>query len=310
MEVVSMRSTKLTAAIVLTIAMAGGFACSSDSGGDNGTGGKGGSGGTGGSAGRGGSGGSTGGSTGGSSSSGGTTGGSSSTGGTGGSTGGTGGSTGGTGGSGGSTGGTGGSTGGTGGSTGGTGGSTGGTGGSAGDGGKLDTMTDSSGGMEAGTGAFTIMGDFGMMGMNKCFKMGNTRTTGQRSPAIMWDGVPAGTMSLAVSLRDLQGGVHWVMYNIPPTEKGLAAALPGGTMPGAPAPMGSRQTGAWFGPGADGVHRYEYQVWALKVATVTGGSATAMYNNTLPPERIASAKIHACGNAGASCAGCPNGPNP
>jgi phosphatidylethanolamine-binding protein (PEBP) family uncharacterized protein len=311
-----MKSYKRPLALALAFALgAAGIACSESSDG-GGTGGSG-SGGTGGSTGgRGGSGGSSTGGTGGSSTGG--TGGSS-TGGTGGSTGGTGGSTGGTGGSTGGTGGSTGGTGGTGGSTGGTGGSTGGTGGSSADGGKMDTMGDGSGGMEAGTGAFTITGDFSMMGANKCFKSGNTRTTGNpanQSPAIMWSNPPASTMSFAVSLRDLQGGIHWVMWNIPPTATGLAAALPSGAMPGAPAPMGSSQFSGmggqvWYGPGANDVHRYEYQVWALKVASLPAGSnKNTLYNTLLPAERIGSAKIHACGNAGASCSGCPAGPNP
>jgi phosphatidylethanolamine-binding protein (PEBP) family uncharacterized protein len=171
-----------------------------------------------------------------------------------------------------------------------------------------DRSSDMGGGSEAGTGAFTITGDFSMMGANKCFKSGNTRNTGQKSPAIMWMNPPDGTLSFAVSLKDLTNqGIHWVMYNIPPTTTGLAAALPGGAMPGPPAPAGSSQSETWYGPGAGQVHRYEYQVWALKVATVSGSKGN-LYNTILPMQRISSAKVHACGNDAASCAGCPAGP--
>ena len=276
--------------------------CGSDDGETNtGTGGTSARGGSGGGSARGGTGGGSSTSTGGGSGT--------STGGSVGSNGGAGGSSTSTGGAGGGSGGSAGGAGG-----GGAGGSSSGSGGSMGRGGSGGGAGDAraeGGATEGGSaGEFTITGDFSMMGMNKCFKMGNTRTTGQKSPAIMWTGAPADTKSFAVSLRDLQGGIHWVMWNIPPTEAGLAAALPAGAMPGAPAPMGSRQTGTWFGPGAGAVHRYEYQVWALKVAEIPGGSTGALYNMMLPAQRIASAKIHACGNADASCAGCPAGPNP
>jgi phosphatidylethanolamine-binding protein (PEBP) family uncharacterized protein len=296
-----MRISPTHATVLALVFGAGLLACGNEEGGGTGgTGGSAGSGGSTGGAGGRGTGGSSAGSGGSSAGSGGSTGGS------GGSTGGSGAGTGGSGGSGGATGGSGGSTGGSGGSTGGSGGSTGGSGGGTADmgpeGGGSDMAGDS-----AGTGAFTITGDFSMMGTNKCFKSGNTRNTGQRSPAIMWTSPPEGTMSFAVSLRDLQGGIHWVMYNIPPTATGLAAAIPAGAMPGSPAPMGSSQSETWYGPGAGEVHRYEYQVWALKVPTVNGSKAN-LYNTVLPMQRISSAKVHACGNAGASCAGCPAGP--
>ena len=190
-------------------------------------------GGTGGSSGSGGSGGSTGGrggSTGGSSGSGGSTGGSNASGGSGGS------STGGSGGTGGSsTGGTGGSgTGGTGGSAG-SGGSavvlvqevpeaSGGSGGSAADGGKMDTMGDA-GGTEGGgnTGAFTFTSpDFLMIsGGRLCHKKEQTSSGGQVSPGLMWSGLPPETKSIVVSLKDRNGGTHWLMCNIQPTVTSL-----------------------------------------------------------------------------------------
>jgi phosphatidylethanolamine-binding protein (PEBP) family uncharacterized protein len=272
-----MRSTKLSAAIVLTLAMAGGFACSSDS--DNGgTGGSSGSGGSGGSAGRGGSGGSSssGGTTGGSSSTGGTTGGSSSTGGTGGSTGGTGGSTGGTGGS---TGGTGGSTGGTGGSTGGTGGtggSTGGTGGSS-DGGKMDTMTDGSGGMEAGGGGAFALNVTGVETRNgrRFFVRGQTNGTGNMSPGFEWGPHPE-AKSYVLSMIDMSnGGTHWLMYDIPPTVTKIPPALmrPNTLMvPEVPGAKHTRFSGGnpfgYFGPGAGSCNRYHFVIHAMKAETL------------------------------------------
>jgi Raf kinase inhibitor-like YbhB/YbcL family protein len=57
------------------------------------------------------------------------------------------------------------------------------------------------------------------------------------SPALSWAGAPASTKSLMVFCEDPDVGnpppfVHWVVYNIPPTAKGLPEALP--IEPGAP----------------------------------------------------------------------------
>ena len=52
------------------------------------------------------------------------------------------------------------------------------------------------------------------------------------SPALMWSGAPAGTRQFALVFDDpdvVFGGqtfVHWVVYNIPGTAKGLPAELP------------------------------------------------------------------------------------
>jgi Raf kinase inhibitor-like YbhB/YbcL family protein len=51
------------------------------------------------------------------------------------------------------------------------------------------------------------------------------------SPAISWSGVPSGTKELALVLEDPDAGnpppfVHWVLYRIPATAKGVPEALP------------------------------------------------------------------------------------
>jgi phosphatidylethanolamine-binding protein (PEBP) family uncharacterized protein len=313
-----MRSTKLATAIVLTLAMAGGLACSEETGGGGGTGGKGGSGGSGGSStgGRGGSGGSSTGGTGGSSTGG--TGGSS-TGGTGGSsTGGTGGSsTGGTGGS--STGGTGGSsTGGSGGSGGsGGGGGSGGSGGSGGgggssaDGGKMDRMGDGSGGMEAGnTGAFALtVSGVDMRNGKLYFKSGQTRGTGQMSPGFSWGAHPeAKSYALSMYDRTNNSNTHWVMYDIPATVTMLPPNLAHMTM--SPEVPGARHTSfaggiGYFGPGAGSCNTYVFEVHALKVEKLMVGGAS---NNNLRNMILANAMNRAAktpevlviGNTGAT----------
>ena len=64
------------------------------------------------------------------------------------------------------------------------------------------------------------------------------------SPALTWSGLPEDTQSLALIVDDPDAPdpaapklvwVHWVLYNIPPSEKGLPGALkelPAGAMPG------------------------------------------------------------------------------
>jgi phosphatidylethanolamine-binding protein (PEBP) family uncharacterized protein len=167
----------------------------------------------------------------------------------------------------------------------------------------MDTMTDGSGMEAGGTGAFMISGDFVMMGDRLCHKAGQTRLTNgpsgtNKSPALMWGKVPEGTVSIAVSLKDLTNqGIHWVMWDIPVTETGLAAAIPAGAAPGAPAPMGSQQSNTWYGPGAGGApHRYEYQVWALKARVMGTRDKGMIYNTILPREKLDSKILYAWGS--------------
>ncbi len=50
------------------------------------------------------------------------------------------------------------------------------------------------------------------------------------SPPLNWDGIPEGTKSLALISDDPDAPVgtwvHWVIFNIPPTEKGLPEGVP------------------------------------------------------------------------------------
>ena len=61
------------------------------------------------------------------------------------------------------------------------------------------------------------------------------------SPPLTWSNVPAGTKELAVVCEDPDAGnpppfVHWVIYRIPATAKGLPENIP--FEPGAPMPAG------------------------------------------------------------------------
>ena len=96
------------------------------------------------------------------------------------------------------------------------------------------------------------------------------------SPAINWTGVPSATKELALICEDPDAGnpppfVHWVVYKIPPTAKGLPAALP---IDGSPLP--NEITGAVQGlsgfrraiyrgpaPPPGKVHHYHFILYAL-----------------------------------------------
>lgn len=96
------------------------------------------------------------------------------------------------------------------------------------------------------------------------------------SVPLAWDGLPAGTRSLALIVDDPDAPdpaaprmtwVHWVLYNIPPGTAGLpegvrAAGLPKGTL------EGSNDWGrtGYGGPcPPTGRHRYFFKLYALDV---------------------------------------------
>ncbi len=90
------------------------------------------------------------------------------------------------------------------------------------------------------------------------------------SPPLEWTGIPEGTKSLALISDDPDAPVgtwvHWVMWNVPPTVKGLAQDV----SPDPQLPDGSRQGISDFRrPGyggpcpPSGVHRYYFQLYAL-----------------------------------------------
>ncbi len=92
------------------------------------------------------------------------------------------------------------------------------------------------------------------------------------SPPLAWSGLPPGTESLALIVDDPDAPdpaaprmiwVHWVLYNIPPTTKGLpeaVAALPPGTGEG----INDWKRTGWGGPCPPiGRHRYFFRLYAL-----------------------------------------------
>lgn len=108
------------------------------------------------------------------------------------------------------------------------------------------------------------------------------------SPALSWTAGPAGTLSYAVVMTDLSiaaPNLHWIIYDVPANTTSLAAAIPKVYEPGAPAPAGSKQSKASWGPDygyfhpcpPSGDHDYVFTVYALKNATLTGVTSTTPY---------------------------------
>ena len=127
-----------------------------------------------------------------------------------------------------------------------------------------------------------------MLGAAQVFK-GMDCTGGNSSPAMQWQGAPAGTKSFALTLYDPDaptgsGWWHWVVYNIPATATKLAsgAGSAGGTLP-AGATQGNTDFGVpGFGgacpPKGDKPHHYIFTLYALNVDKLDlPATATAAY---------------------------------
>ncbi len=94
------------------------------------------------------------------------------------------------------------------------------------------------------------------------------------SPPIAWENLPPGARSIAVMVEDpdvtgVIPYVHWIIYNIPPTETGLregippreVLASPPGARQGKNATMSTGYTRPAPPPGR--LHHYHFQVFAL-----------------------------------------------
>lgn len=91
------------------------------------------------------------------------------------------------------------------------------------------------------------------------------------SPELRWTGVPSGTQSFAITLRDLSfGQPHWVIWDVPGQSTQLPANVQKGTFTPA-IPLGSRQASAtyapivgYFGPQMP-CNVYEFEIFALSL---------------------------------------------
>lgn len=98
----------------------------------------------------------------------------------------------------------------------------------------------------------------------------------ERSPALHWSHVPAGTRSLALIVDDPDAPdpaapritwVHWVLYDLPPATGGLAAGVTAGDLPaGTRQGQSSWQRTGYGGPCPPiGRHRYFHKLYALDI---------------------------------------------
>jgi Raf kinase inhibitor-like YbhB/YbcL family protein len=90
------------------------------------------------------------------------------------------------------------------------------------------------------------------------------------SPALSWEGVPAGTASFAIVCWDPDapttvGFTHWVRFGIAPNFRSLEIGAPAGDATGRDGITDWGETG-WGGmapPPGDPPHRYQFTVYAL-----------------------------------------------
>ncbi|MDC5851318.1 YbhB/YbcL family Raf kinase inhibitor-like protein [Vibrio europaeus] len=96
---------------------------------------------------------------------------------------------------------------------------------------------------------------------------------GNLSPQLTWKGPPPGTKSFAISVYDPDaptgsGFWHWLAFNIPASvhtlPRGADIKKLGGTE--SRIDFGTAGFGGACPPVADGMHRYQFTVWALPTA--------------------------------------------
>lgn len=90
------------------------------------------------------------------------------------------------------------------------------------------------------------------------------------SPALAWTEPPAGTQSFALIMDDPDAPngtfVHWVIFNIPASSRGLPEALPSGAKleDGTLQGLGGSHDHGYIGPcPPSGTHRYFFKLYAL-----------------------------------------------
>jgi Raf kinase inhibitor-like YbhB/YbcL family protein len=106
------------------------------------------------------------------------------------------------------------------------------------------------------------------------------------SPPLAWSGVPAGTVELALVVRDpdADGFVHWVVAGLPATTGGLAKGKPPA---GATQALNDFGRAGWAGPCPPSeVHHYDFRIYALSapsgVAAETAAAEAADRVETAP----------------------------
>lgn len=98
------------------------------------------------------------------------------------------------------------------------------------------------------------------------------------SPALAWNGAPAATRSFAIACWDPDAPrekpwVHWVLYDIPATARGVPSGVAGVGTPGKN-DFGKSGWGGPLPPRRHGVHHYRFHVYALDTMLKAGPGLT------------------------------------
>jgi Raf kinase inhibitor-like YbhB/YbcL family protein len=107
------------------------------------------------------------------------------------------------------------------------------------------------------------------------------------SPALTWQGAPAGTVALALVVNDpdARGFVHWVVFDLP---GGTSGSLPEGVKVAGGPPQGRNDFGrtGWGGPcPPSGTHRYVFTLIALSARLRLAGTPSAAEVRTAAAKR-------------------------
>jgi Raf kinase inhibitor-like YbhB/YbcL family protein len=100
-------------------------------------------------------------------------------------------------------------------------------------------------------------------------------------PELDWSGVPAGTLSFAITFIDTTAsgelGQHWAAWDIPASVMMLPKAL-GKMLTGDL--MGAKQTNAYLAPCPTADDKYEFRLYALDKATLSQTDLTGVTAGT------------------------------
>lgn len=99
-----------------------------------------------------------------------------------------------------------------------------------------------------------------------------TREGRDRSPELLWEGAPGGTLSFVLVMDDpdAPGGTftHWVLYDIPAVARGLTQGRDGGGGIGGRNDFDHDRYRGPCPPPGHGEHRYRFHVYALDIPSL------------------------------------------
>lgn len=101
-----------------------------------------------------------------------------------------------------------------------------------------------------------------------------TQAGEQVSPQMAWADAPAGTQSFVLHMHDMEGArnrttedqLHWLVWNIPATARGLPEGVPKGDLKDGSHQTSATGDGVYRGPGAPAngpYHHYVFELFAL-----------------------------------------------